>query len=239
MNKIYPLILILVLFASNSLLGQNEDYTHLSSWNTLTVKAHLNEKLFLKNEFNFRRTNFNQDWEQIVLRPSVQYKVENRLTAAIGYSHIQNYSYSNFSSPIDFKENNLWQQLFIKQTFRHFDISHRIRFEERFKENVGVVDDNAIIIDTEYSGRLRYRLIVTVPVLKKRHISAIAYDEVFLDFEKGLQPKNLNQNWIFIGLRFRERVHITITSGYHYINIPRDSISIENHIWETSLIYTL
>lgn len=239
MKKIYPLILILVLFASKTLLGQNEDYTHSSSWNTLTVKAHLNEKLFLKNEFNFRRTNFLQDWEQIVLRPSLQYKVENGLTAAIGYSHIQNYSYSNFSLPIDFKENNLWQQLFIKQTFRHFDISHRIRFEERFNENVGVVNDNTIITDTEYSIRLRYRFIVTVPILKKRHISAIAYDEVFLDFEKGLLPKSLNQNWIFIGLRFRESEHITITSGYHHINIPRDDFSIINHVWETSLIYTL
>lgn len=239
MNKIYPLILILVLFASKTLLGQNEDYMHSSSWNTLTVKAHFNEKLFIKNEFNFRRTNFLQDWEQIVLRPSVQYKLENGLTAAIGYSHIQNYSYSNFSSPIDFKENNLWQQFFIKQTFKHFDISHRIRFEERFKENIGEVNENSIITDTEYSGRLRYRFIVTVPILKKQNISAIAYDEVFLDFEKGLQPKNLNQNWIFIGLRFRESQHITITSGYHHIDFPRDDFSIINHIWETCLIYTL
>ncbi len=239
MNKIYHLILILVLFASKTLLGQNEDYMHSSSWNTLTVKAHFNEKLFIKNEFNFRRTNFLQDWEQIVLRSSVQYKLENGLTAAIGYSHIQNYSYSNFSSPIDFKENNLWQQFFIKQTFKHFDISHRIRFEERFKENIGEVNENTIITDTEYSGRLRYRFIVTVPILKKQNISAIAYDEVFLDFEKSLQPKNLNQNGMFIGLRFRESQHITITSGYHHIDIPRDDFSIINHIWETCLIYTL
>ncbi|WP_341200616.1 DUF2490 domain-containing protein [Croceibacter atlanticus] len=239
MNNIYPLTIFLVLFVYSTLFGQNEDFSHSSSWNSLTVKGNLNEKLFLKNELNLRRTNFLQDWEQIVLRPSVQYKLDNAFTAAIGYSYIQNYSYADFSTPIDTRENNLWQQLFIKQIFKHFDISHRIRFEERFRKQVSRVDNLSSISGTDYSGRLRYRFIVTVPLLKKKHISVIAYDEVFLDFETRLQPKNLNQNWMFVGLRFRESEHITITSGYHNINIPKDNFSITNHIWETSLIYTL
>lgn len=239
MNTTNLIIFILVLFASKMLLGQSEGFTHSSSWNTIIVKANLNEKLFLKNELNLRRTNFLQDWEQIVLRLSVQYKLNNAFTAALGYSYIQNYSYADFSTPIDTRENNLWQQLFIKQVFKYFDISHRIRFEERFREQVSRVDNLSSISGTDYSGRLRYRFIVTVPLLKKKHISVIAYDEVFLDFETRLQPKNLNQNWMFIGLRFRESEHITITSGYHNINIPKDNFSITNHIWETSLIYTL
>ncbi len=239
MNTTNLIIFILVLFANKTLLGQNEDFTHSSSWNTVTVKANLNEKLFLKNEFNFRRTNFLQDWEQIVLRTSVQYKLDNPLTAAVGYTYIQNYSYAEFSTPINTRENNLWQQLFLKQDFKYFDISHRLRFEERFREQVSRVDNVSSISGTDYSGRLRYRFIVTVHLLKKKHISVIAYEEVFLDFETGLQPKNLNQNWMFIGLRFCESEHITITSGYHNINIPKDNFSITNHIWETSLIYTL
>ena len=239
MNTTNLIIFILVLFASKTLLGQSKDFTHSSSWNTVTVKANLNEKLFLKNEFNFRRTNFLQDWEQIVLRPSVQYKLDNALTAAVGYTYIQNYSYAEFSTPINTRENNLWQQFFLKQVFKHFDISHRLRFEERFREQVSRVNNHLAISGTDYSGRLRYRFIVTVPLLKKKHISVIAYDEVFLDFETGLQPKSLNQNWMFIGLRFSESEHITITSGYHNINIPKDNFSITNHIWETSLIYTL
>lgn len=238
MNQINSFIFFTVLLASHTLLGQFNEYSHSSSWNTFTVKASLNEKLFLKNEFNFRRTNFLKDWEQIVLRPSAQYKLNGSITAALGYSYIQNYSYSSFSTPIDVKENNLWQQLFIKQPFKGFDISHRIRFEERFQEQVSQVDSIFTTTDTTYAGRLRYRFIVTVPIFKK-HISAILYDEVFLDFKKGLQPKKLDQNWMFIGLRFRESEHITITSGYHNINIPRQNFSITNHVWETTLIYTL
>ncbi len=239
MNTAKFLYFILIVLASKTLLGQSEDFTHSSSWNTLAVKANLNEKVFLKNEFNFRRTNFLQDWEQIVLRSSVQCRLSDHLTTALGYTYIQNYSYSDFFAPVDFKENNIWQQLFLKQALEHFDISHRIRFEERFRESVMNTDTNPIVSTAEYSGRLRYRFIITVPILKKQHISVIAYDEVFLDFEKGLQPKKLNQNWMFIGVRFRESAHITITSGYHHINIPKDNFSITNHIWETSLLYTL
>lgn len=239
MKTTKPLYFILMLFAINSLIGQNEDFVHFSSWNKLSIKANLSKKVFLKNEFNFRRTNFLKDWEQIVLRPSVQYKIENQLSISIGYSFIHNYSYSDFSLPIDFKENNLWQQLFVKQTFKYFDISHRIRFEERFKEKVSTIYNSSFIEIPEYSGRLRYRFILTIPLHQKQRISAVMYDEVFLDFEQNLEPKKLDQNWMFVGLSFRNSKHITITSGYHYINIPREHTKIKNHIWETSLIYTL
>ncbi|EAS18735.1 hypothetical protein BBFL7_00998 [Flavobacteria bacterium BBFL7] len=239
MNKIIPYVLIVIFFASNRLLAQFDKYSHSSSWNTMTIKSHLNDKTFVKNELNFRRTNFLKDWEQIVIRPSVQYQLNQSITIAIGYTYIKNYSYSAFSSPIDTKENNLWQQLFIKHSFNEFHFSHRIRFEERFQEQVSQVDSVSFNTDNIYAGRLRYRFIVSAPILKKQHVSIIAYDEVFLDFEKGLLPKKLNQNWVFIGLRFRESEHITITSGYHNINIPRQNFSITNHVWETSLIYTL
>jgi len=236
--KVYLITFLSILSISVSF-GQRENYSHSSSWNTFTVKAGINKNLVLKNEFNFRRTNFLKDWEQIVIRPYLQYKIEKSLTVATGYSYIQNYNYATFSSPIDFKENNLWQQLLIKQYFTHFDLSHRIRFEERFRQTIGLVDQNTIITGTDYSGRLRYRFIINVPVLKKQDISLLLYDEAFLDFEQQLQPVKLDQNWMFIGFQFRESKHITIKSGYHNINIPRTGKTITNHVWETMLIYDL
>lgn len=237
-DKIFPLLFLFLV--SNALISaQNQEFSQTSSWNSLSIKLDMTDQWFLKNEVNLRRTNFLEDWQQIVLRPSVQYKMFSGLTAATGYSFIQNYSFSDFSAPNDFKEHNLWQQVFLKQEFKYFSISHRARFEERFKQEVATVDSTQVIEPGQYSGRLRYRFIITVPLLKKQHVSAVLYDEAFLDFEQGWQPKNLDQNWIFMGLRFRESEHITITSGYHQINLPRENKTITNHIWETSLIYTL
>ena len=232
---VWALALLVVQFIS----AQNENYSHNSSWNALTIEADINDKWSVKNELNFRRTNFLKNWEQLVLRPSVQYSIDNRLTAAIGYTYIQNYSYSNFSPPLDLKEHNLWQQLFIGQNFEHFNLFHRLRFEERFNQNANLNNDRPMISGTDYSGRLRYRLIVALPLIKKQRISALLYDEVFLDFEEELRPRKFDQNWIFLGLRFRKSEHVTITSGYHHIKIPRDTNSIENHIWETSIVLSL
>lgn len=233
------MIFILGMFLNYAVQAQNDNHSRYSGWNTLTVQTDISENLFAKAEFNFRRTNFLQDWEQIVLRPSLQYKVLPQINAALGYSFIQNYSYSDFSSPLDTRENNLWQQLLIDQPLGHFDISHRVRFEERFKNCIDMVPDGPKISGNDYSGRLRYRFIVTVPVLKKQRVSILAYDEAFLDFDKGALPKTLEQNWIFIGVRLRESDHITIKSGYHQINTLGMEKSVTNHIWETTLVFTI
>lgn len=232
-------LLVVLLFFVVSVRAQQEQFEHSSSWNTVAVKADINEKWFVKSEFNFRRTNFFQDWEQFVLRPSIQYKVNPFITFGIGYTFIQNYSYSEFSVPIDNREDNLWQQLFIKQPFNALTLSHRLRFEERFQDRTYVIDGHYGITGSSYTNRLRYRFILEVPVFKKPKISVLVYDEVFLDFEKSFQPKKLDQNWIFFGLHFRKSEHISIKSGYHHINIPRQDHSITNHVWETTLIYSI
>lgn len=233
------IIVFLIFIGNYSLVAQNKDYTHFSSWNTLTLKFNVNEKLSVKSEFNFRRTNFLKDWEQIVLRPSIQYQILPSIKSTIGYSFIQNYSYSDHLSPLDTRENNIWQQLFINQNFKYFDISHRIRFEERYGEKVSIENHIPSITSAKYTGRLRYRFIAAIPIFQEKQISAFLYDEVFLDFERTFQPKRLNQNWIFIGLIYRKSEHLSIKSGYHHISIPSDTRTIRNHIWETTILYTL
>ncbi|PVW12825.1 DUF2490 domain-containing protein [Marixanthomonas spongiae] len=232
------LVIVFLIFAI-SLHAQQEQVDHYSSWNTLTIKAAINKNWFVKSEFSFRRTNFIEDWQQILLRPSIQHKINPFIKVAIGYTFSQNYSFSDYSAPIDNRENNVWQQVYITQPFKTFKVSHRIRFEERFRDKISSINNVLEINGTDYSNRLRYRFIVEILLIKKYNISALVYDEVFLDFEKTLQPKTLDQNWMFVGLRFRNNDHITITSGYHYINIPRNNFTLNNHIWETSLVFTL
>jgi len=238
MISVNSFILIIFLLASSVFRAQNEEFSHSSSWNSVAVKANLNEKLFLKNEFNFRRTNFIQDWQQIVLRPSLQYKLNKRFTLAFGYSYIDNYIYANSSSQLAFKENNLWQQVFLKQNFKFLSIAHRIRFEERFKESASLTDDNLWVTNIGYSGRLRYRLIISLPILEDK-LSILTYDEVFLDFKKKWLPQKCTQNRLYLGFRFRKSNHITIKSGYNHINIIKPNSVITNHIWETTLIYSI
>ncbi|MEZ4802124.1 MAG: DUF2490 domain-containing protein [Gelidibacter sp.] len=193
----------------------------------------------LSTEVNFRRTNFADDWEQFILRPFVQYKFRPNFTGAIGYSNIKNYSFASYATPMDNTENNVWEQALIKQQLKGLNVSHRIRLEERFRENIIKNNGNPYTDGTTYTTRLRYRFILDKPIIKNHNISAILYDELFLNFEQDLRPHIIDQNWIFAGFRFKDNAHFNITSGYHYIQVFKQNSSILNHIFETSLVYIL
>lgn len=231
--------IILFLFSALYVTAQNKNYSHYSSWNAIMVNAHMNQKLLFKSEVNFRRTNFLADWQQIVLRPYIQYDINSLIRVGVGYTYTQNYSFSYFSTPIDNIEHNLWQQFFLKQAFQDFTIWHRFRFEERFKDVIRSSNGNFYIDGKEYSNRLRYRFIIDIPLIDKPIVSAILYYELFLDFKQEWHPQSLDQNWIFIGFNIQVDEHVTIKSGYHISNTTRSEKNITNHILDTALIFRL
>lgn len=225
------------------MLKAQERETHYSSWNTINIHKKVNEKWSVNTEFNFRRTNFLRDWEQFIIRPFVHYTFENDLDIAVGYSYIRNYNYADFSTPIDFTENNIFQQLTIKHKFSRFSFNHRLRFEERFQENVVEIEPNVYSIDgIRYRNRFRYRFQIAVPLKTFKattSLSLVVYDEVHLDLGNGLRPEKLDQNWMFVGISFRASEHIKIRSGYHDIYAKRGAIFINNQIWETTITYKI
>lgn len=240
MKHILSLLAIHILLTT--IYAQETTKKHSSNWNSFTVTSDVSAHYYVKSEFHFRRTNFSTDWEQFVLRPSIHYKIHKELDIAFGYSFIENYAYSDFSSPINATEHNIWQQLIFKQKFKQFSITHRIRFEERFIANIIKETEQFSIDGRMYQNRFRYRFITTIPLVSftKQQLSLIAYDEVFLNFETGLRPKSFNQNWIFFGLGFQINSKTQIKSGYHNIHInKKNNTSITNHIWETTLTYQI
>ena len=74
----------------------------------------------------------------------------------------------------------------------------------------------------------------------KTKLQVTAYDEVLLNLDQGVRPKSLNQNWMFLGLKYRINDKMFIRSGYHdvYLKLNSDSF-VTNHIWETTLTYKI
>lgn len=237
------IVIFLFVLVSFTTIHSQEVKTQYSSWNSLNIVNNFNKEWSTNVELNLRRTNFLRDWEQFVLRPFVHYTFENDLDIAIGYSYIKNYNYASYSTPIDAIENNAFQQLTIKHKFSKFSFDHRLRFEERFIENVVESNDNTFRVDgTKNRNRFRYKFQITIPVktfAENRSLSLVIYDEAFLDFGNGLRPEKLDQNWMFLGASFRASAHIHIRSGYHDIYAKRGDIFINNRIWETTLTYKI
>lgn len=234
------LCLIIISFLK---VNAQERETHHSTWNTIDINKKLNKKWSANTEFNFRRTNFLGDWEQFIIRPFVHYTFEDDLDIAVGYSYIKNYNYSEYSTPIDFIEQNIFQQLTIKHKFSRFSFDHRLRFEERFQQNIVKTEANSYSIEgVKYRNRFRYKFQITVPLktfISHRTLSLVVYDEAHLNFGNGLRPEKLDQNWMFLGFSFRASEHIKVRTGYHDIYAKRGDLFINNQVWETTLTYKI
>lgn len=236
-------LLLLVCCMSIDSLAQENRATHYSSWNTINVVYDIDDTWSTNVEFNFRRTNFLKDWQQFVLRPFVHYKLEEGLDIALGYSYIENYQYAPFSTPIDAMENNIFQQLSINHKFSKFSFDHRLRFEERFIDNIVQMEDGVFVkMGTKHKNRFRYKFQIAVPLKKigaHGSLSVVVYDEAHLDFGNGLRPEKLDQNWMFLGVSLRASKKIKIRTGYHDIYAKRGDLFINNQVWETTITYKI
>lgn len=231
----------LLCFGITNAAGQNTS-TRYSSWNTFDVSKQINQNWSINTEFNLRRTQFLKDWEQLVIRPFVHYKFENDLDIAFGYSYIRNYKHDGNSLPLDIIEHNIFQQLTLTHRFSNFILDHRLRFEVRHIDYITELFDGVYDVDgSRIRNRFRYKFQIRIPLKtfnESQAISAILYDEAFLDLGNGLRPEKLDQNWMFVGLIFRVSKQVKVRSGYHDIYAKREDLFINNRVWETTLTYT-
>lgn len=242
-NKMKQILIALLITLPFFKINAQEVEKYYSSWNTIDIGIKINDKWSVNSEFNIRRTDFLKKWEQFIVRPFLHYKLSEELDLALGYSYIDNNSFLDFRAPLDFKEHNVFQQLTINHPFSKFLLQHRLRFEERFKQNIKEVASGKYIIDgTNYKSRLRYKFQVTIPLksfASNRKLNLVVYDELHLDFEDSFRPKAVNQNRMNVSLSFRVNNHMKIRSGYHDIYFVRSNTNFNNQIWETKVIYKI
>lgn len=239
----YVVSFLFICYSFNVNYAQENRATHYSSWNTLNVEHDINDSWSANLELNLRRTNFLKDWEQFIIRPFIHYKFEGNLDIALGYSYIEHYTYASYSTPIDAVENNIFQQLTIKHKFSKFTFDHRLRFEERFKDNVIELSEGVFVKNgIKHRNRFRYKFQAAVPIkrfFEDRVLSLVVYDEAHLDFGNGLRPEKLDQNWMFLGVSLRASKNLKIRTGYHDIYAKRGDFFINNQVWETTITYRI
>ena len=241
-NNILLLVLLAVFGTTNAQEATN--FSHFSSWNSFTPKVNLSEQFYAKSEFHIRRTNFLAVWEQFLARPSIHYKPNDTFDFAIGYSFLRNYSYSDFSIPINANEHNIWEQVALSHKEAVYGFNHRFRFEQRFIDNIITTVNGDFGIDgTNYANRFRYRFSVSRPLFKiveGKKVSINFFDEIFLSLDDGLEPTALNQNWVYLGFSVPIRINISFGLGYHHIGLnSSNEVFVSEEILAASISLSL
>jgi len=162
------LLALIVILNYTSIFSQKEIATHQNGWISYFGNHKISNKIGLHTEYHWRRENGFQNWQQSLLRFGLDYYVNPNVSATAGYGWIFTFPYGEQPVGHEFQEHRIWEQVNLKSKYGRFEIQHRYRLEQRFLENWLIGSDGVYKkSDDLFRQRIRYRLMIQVPLTKK------------------------------------------------------------------------
>lgn len=232
-----------LLFNANA---QKEIATQSNTWVMYFGNHRLTEKFGIHTEYQWRRADFLESWQQSLIRLGVDYYAKNGMQFTAGYGWIKTFPYGQQPISTTFDEHRIWQQFVLKNKFSRIDFQHRYRLEQRFLENWVKGSDGTYTLDGHnFRQRARYRFMVNIPLNKKEMSDNTfflsLYDEVFLGFGKGIGKNVLDQNRLYAAFGWKLNNNFNVQLGYlNQYMIKTDGIKQErNHTLQIGMTYNL
>ena len=240
------LCLIVLIISPSYLFSQKEISPQNHVWVMYFGNHKLSEHWGIHTEYQWRRADLFNDWQQSLMRIGVDYYSKQNAQYTLGYGWIRSYEYGDQPISHNLNEHRIWEQFVIKNKVGRVDLSHRYRLEQRFIEN-WVKGENAVYAQDGFvfRQRVRYRIMATVPLsrkeMKDNTLFLAVYDEPFLGFGKGIGKNILDQNRLYgaIGWRFNKDFNLQLGYMNQYV-VKSDGIKAErNHTLQIGLTYNI
>jgi hypothetical protein len=244
MRRIYLLSFFLVVSLSSH--AQKQISTQAHGWFMYFGNHRLTNRWGIHTEYQWRRNDVVQNWQQSLLRLGVDYYTKQGPQLTAGYGWIVTYPYGTQLVAYTFNEHRIWEQLILTQKAGRFYFHHRFRLEQRFLEAKTINSAGEYEYDKyNFRQRGRYRFLINFPLTKKEMtdntLFLSVYDEVFLGFGAGIGKNILDQNRLYLALGWMFSKNVNVQLGYlnQYV-IKTDGIKAErNHTLQASLTYNL
>lgn len=143
-------------------------------------------------EGQWRRADMGLKWQQLLLRPAVNYQLHKKVMLTGGYGFVETYRYGDYPFLERFPEHRFFEQATITQKFLGLEWQNRLRLEQR----------NILGYAARYENRFRYMLRTNIPLPigdQKRWYLGL-YNEVFYNFGENVQANVFDQNRAYIAL---------------------------------------
>jgi hypothetical protein len=244
------IITYLFLISCISIFSQKEIVTHQNAWVSYLGNHKLSKKIGLHTEYQWRRENGFQNWQQSLMRLGVDYHLNTSFSISGGYGWIETFPYGEQPVIYEFTEHRIWQQFNqknkVESELRSFEIHHRYRLEQRFLETYSLNNANDIIQGKSiFRQRVRYRLMFILPLSKKSLEDNTLFlnvnNEIFVGFGKGIAKNVFDQNRFNASLGCKFNPNFSLQLGYlNQYTIKADGIKAErNHTLLISTNYNL
>ncbi|MFN7937577.1 MAG: DUF2490 domain-containing protein [Bryobacteraceae bacterium] len=154
----------------------------------------------------WRRHNFANRWQQLLLRPGVNFSLHPNVMLTAGYTFVRTHPYGSYPGPYVFNEHRPFQQLLLTHSAGRVNFTHRYRVEQRFIEVRGAPH--------RYQNRFRYFFKVTVPLKKQSKWFFATYDELLLHFGPNHGPNVYDHNRAYAALGYKTGKWGNVEVGY-------------------------
>jgi hypothetical protein len=209
--------LIPVLLLTIDLVAQNDRVSDPLNWVQSFNTISINKKWSLHLEYQWRRDEGLKYWQQSLLRIGANYKLNDNITAHIGYGWIETFPYGDY--PIanngTFPEHRIYEQISFRQPINKWTFTHRFRSEQRWLGRVKPRTDREIE-DWLFLHRFRYQFRMQHPFYSKgdKQLYGAAADEVFIGAGENVGVNIFDQNRIFLLLGYRLNKKFSVEAGY-------------------------
>ena len=161
-------------------------------------------------EGQWRRHDVITRWQQLLLRPGVNYEVNGVLMLTAGYAYIRTYPYGDYpTSTAATPEHRIWEQALLRYRTDKVRWSTRLRLENRF-----LGSRNPATGETAYRYENRFRVLQQIRVPLKGPLYLTGYDEVWLYVKPYVSHSVLDQNRAYAALGFQWSPHWRFEAGY-------------------------
>jgi predicted porin len=236
MKKVLIAGLLAMLLVPMASFGQKQIAEQNMAWYNYFGNHRITDKWGVHTEYQWRRANWGQTWQQSLARVGVDYYTKQGPQLTAGYGWIVSYPYGEQPIKYSFNEHRIWEQAILTSKVGRLNLNHRYRLEQRYLEQKTLDSTSLIWEHKEYKlkQRARYRFMVTIPLNHKEMVDKTwfvsLYEEVFLGFGKNIDKNIMEQNRISATLGYRFNKDFNIQAGYLNQFIQKgDGIHAENN----------
>jgi hypothetical protein len=216
----------LALNAQNTRINDNNRI----GWWANFVNIKLNKSFSLHGEYQWRREDYVNEWQQSLLRTGLNYQINPKTQLRVGYAWIETFPYGDFpinAAGRDFTEHRTYQMITLVDKPGFLDVSHRFMLEQRW---IGRYLNPQAAREDDYFfvNRLRYMFRVQSPLkgntIDNKEFYAAAYDEIFIGFGGNVNENVFDQNRIGVLLGYRFSNKLRIEGGFfnQILQLPRE-----------------
>jgi Protein of unknown function (DUF2490) len=210
MKKILLSVVMVFIMASGRLYAQTQ-YQN-SGWFMFLNNTKFNDKWGLQFDLQVRSAD---DWGYVrntLVRPAVQYFINNKSNVALGYLWQTTTTEVMGSADLILHEHRIFEQYIYNHKIRSVFASHRFRVEQRF---IGRTGEDVFSQRFRYFVRLIQPLQKTQPTFTKGAFLALQ-NEIFLNIQNKSKINNsvFDQNRAYLAAGYRFSKQFDLEAGY-------------------------